>query len=459
MHEHRRSTLILYPAAVCNLSCTYCYIDKNSALKKIDKILEESFETDYYIEFARRMIPTKEQLRKIEFWGGEPTLGLMRTFSTLKGLIEEYPNLRTFFFSTNFVSPVWDEAVFGLFELLKSYSNRPFEVSIQLSLDGPEYITDMQRGKGVSKKFWNHFCDVCSKLKECLENSNVRLNMYFKATLTDELIQKYLLTRDGVLDYYRCFERYMDKYIEIMGEKPLEKISFSVTVPNTAEPSPHTQEDGKNFARFCEITTSIEKEIQTNPPENRPLKYYNCITPFKKRGISHDYNRKTYKGINGDIGACGAGMSQVGLLPNGYISCCHGAFTELISDYKREVMQSGDIHSIDFKVFMDSSNYLICKEDKYEEFEKKVLFAYDPEETAQLANIASLIKLIAEAGQIDEEYKTPEGAMVGALFYKRHLPYCFRDNIATTGTCACVNTGIIRELLNGARGHIENGEE
>ena len=39
----RRRNLILYTTAICNLKCTYCYIDKNPALQKIDKILDESF--------------------------------------------------------------------------------------------------------------------------------------------------------------------------------------------------------------------------------------------------------------------------------------------------------------------------------------------------------------------------------------------------------------------------------
>ena len=39
-----RSTVIFYPATVCNLNCRYCSIDKNPALIQIDKILEESSE-------------------------------------------------------------------------------------------------------------------------------------------------------------------------------------------------------------------------------------------------------------------------------------------------------------------------------------------------------------------------------------------------------------------------------
>ena len=44
-----RKTAIFYPAAICNLNCRYCSIDKNPILVEIDKQLEESFKGDYYI--------------------------------------------------------------------------------------------------------------------------------------------------------------------------------------------------------------------------------------------------------------------------------------------------------------------------------------------------------------------------------------------------------------------------
>ena len=56
MKEHRRC-LILYTTATCNLNCTYCFIDKNPALVKIDNWLDESFmqTPDYYFNLAKEM--------------------------------------------------------------------------------------------------------------------------------------------------------------------------------------------------------------------------------------------------------------------------------------------------------------------------------------------------------------------------------------------------------------------
>jgi sulfatase maturation enzyme AslB (radical SAM superfamily) len=50
-----RDTLTLYTTAVCNLNCSYCYIDKNESLIAIDEMLDKSFIGDYYFNFAKDM--------------------------------------------------------------------------------------------------------------------------------------------------------------------------------------------------------------------------------------------------------------------------------------------------------------------------------------------------------------------------------------------------------------------
>lgn len=92
-----RSTVIFYPATVCNLNCRYCSIDKNPALIQIDKILEESFKGDYYINFTKEIFPDPNQLTRVETWGGEPTLGWHRMHNLMHQIIENYPNFYEFF--------------------------------------------------------------------------------------------------------------------------------------------------------------------------------------------------------------------------------------------------------------------------------------------------------------------------------------------------------------------------
>ncbi|MDV3428760.1 MAG: hypothetical protein LIR50_17355 [Bacillota bacterium] len=80
-----RHILVLYSTAVCNLNCSYCYIDKNPALKHIDSILDKSFaDLEYYFNFAKEIFPNPQQLTEIQYWGAEPTLRFDRIYNITK---------------------------------------------------------------------------------------------------------------------------------------------------------------------------------------------------------------------------------------------------------------------------------------------------------------------------------------------------------------------------------------
>ena len=99
----QRTTAILYSTAVCNLNCTYCYINKNKGLSAIDQVLAESFaDPDYYFDFIRHYFPQQGDLQNVEVWGAETFLHMERVHPTLHRLIGHYPFFRRFFASTNF---------------------------------------------------------------------------------------------------------------------------------------------------------------------------------------------------------------------------------------------------------------------------------------------------------------------------------------------------------------------
>lgn len=118
--------LNLYTAAICNLNCVYCYIDKSPTLQKIDNILDKSFSSDYYFEFSKKMFK-KDELNGIHFWGGEPSMGLHRMYNLLPLFIEYYPNLQGFAMSTNFTIKNWFDEFYGFLNILKNYPSRQFE--------------------------------------------------------------------------------------------------------------------------------------------------------------------------------------------------------------------------------------------------------------------------------------------------------------------------------------------
>lgn len=446
-----RYSLVLYTTAVCNLNCRYCFIDKNPALKQIDDYLDKSFLADpeYYFEFAKKMF-LKDKLSEVQFWGGEPFLGMHRAYPTIKKLIEYYPNLSNFLVSTNFVSSCFFDEFYGLMKVLGEYPERNFEFSLQLSLDGPTNINDLNRGKGVTEKFTQNFSKFIKDLQntDILKN-NIALKLHMKPTLDASSIEQ-LQTKEKVIEYFQFFEQYQDIFNDYNYR---ENLHFGVPIPNTACPSPHTQEEGKQFANYCRLTRLIEKENEVE----HYFKYYQRITSFVPRcGIPYETRRLS--GVC--MGHCGNGRSTLGLLPNNKVSCCHNGFVDLLSDYKKMVMSDsnhmGDV-TIEKGLFTNQRNSLIFDADseEFEMYEKQLEAFHDPKDTSKLTNIASLILLMANIGQIDAKYKDKEEAIHGAYFLIMATSYCVRDNLGTTGSIYMYPLGLIKLLLNGAREYIE----
>lgn len=264
-----------------------------------------------------------------------------------------------------------------------------------------------------------------------------------------------LQSKEKVLTYFQFFEQFQDVFNSINQRR---NVLYSLPIPNTACPSPHTKEEGLQFANYCKLTRLLEQENKTE----KHFKYYKTITSFQPRcKIQYD---KTW--LNGVFcGHCGNGRSSIGLLPENKISCCHNGFVDLISDYKKFVLSKESQHmgdvTIEKELFTNQKNSLIFDADSeaFSNYEKQLEAFYDNNDTAKLTNIASLILLLADAGQIDEKYKNKAEAVHGAYFLMAVTSYCVRDNLGTTGSIYMYPVGLIKLLLNGAREYIEFGQE
>lgn len=440
-----RDTLTLYTTAVCNLNCSYCYIDKNESLIAIDEMLDKSFIGDYYFNFAKDMFQNPDSLRRLEIWGGEPTLRLDRSFYTITKLISYFPNFNEIMFSTNFTTKNWFEQFSGLLTTLENFPSRSFTLFIQLSIDGPEEINDLGRGKGVTKKFINHWIELINFVSKNNIPKNIKIILHFKPTLSIETIPL-LQSKEAIIKYYQFFE-YFKNSIEFYEN---EQISFNLTMPNTACPSPHTVQDGKLFANFCKLCREIEKENQNK----KYFQYYKIITPFQSR----DQWDHSCSNVCDSCGTCGIGIKSIGLLPNRKISLCHNGFVDLISDYKQRCMQNSNLkkHSVDSELFNRNTDVrdTNCSEEEFKTIEKMLRSYYHHNSSFQLGQLTITIQTLALTGMIDKKYQNQEEAIEAAHFIQHSTSYCVRDNLGSSGTMIGSPIGLIKLLLNGAKDYI-----
>lgn len=437
-----RDTLVLYTCATCNLNCTYCYIDKSPALKQIDQILEESFKGTYYFDFAKEIFPNPKQLLSIEFWGGEPSIGLPRIYHLMPLFIEYYPNFHRVMMSTNLTQPNWFTDFWNFIDIFNNYPKRQFSIQLQLSLDGPSYINDINRGKGVTKKFIDNFETLVKELDVKLPD-NIELILGFKQTYSIDTIYK-LQTKQAIIDYFTFY----DKLIDFVNTTVLFKnVKCPPNLPNTACPSPHTKADGLAFANYCKLCREIEKENLFNN--------YDTITSFQPT-----YENDFKLCYNRHCGHCGSGRSVIGLLPEEKISVCHSGFTDIVEEYKQycEDHKDWEGRSILSNLFTNQHSVMrtcLTKEEFYH-FEEMIECYYNDNSTFKMLNLVTLIQVLASVEQIDKKYQNEKIALEAADFFLSATSYCIRDNLNTTGSMGLYPTGLIKLLLNGAKEYIQN---
>lgn len=439
---------VFYTCGVCNLKCRYCQIDKSPILKKIDEALAESFKGDYYFERVKKYFPNKWQLHRVETWGGEPFLHMDRIYPLLHQLINHYPYLKEFHSSTNFSYPEWLDQFLGLMNELGKYPDRDFEYHLQLSVDGPRYLNDANRGKGITDKCIENYLKLLQAIKDNKIPSNVFLIISIKATLDVQNIRE-LNDKQKLIEYFQFFEQ---EFATPFKNIETEQAMFRNAHPNFAAPAPATVEDGKIFAEICKKCREIEKENNVK----KYFDFYNEITffsnPMVQKNLTYNYSHHF----------CGTGTSMIGFLPDNMMSLCHEGFTQFIEEYKKvaQLSDRGETATVSFDKFLGEQKSMLCADDSgCDIFMDKMRLYEVPSTRARLINIVNQIVALAMAGQIEEYYLDHENALRAAIFLQSHGAYCIKNNYYETGSFLTIPHGELKLFLNGALQHIQSKEE
>lgn len=441
-----RDIAIFYSCGICNLNCAYCQIDKNPALKIIDDRLEESFKSDYYFNQVKKYFPNRGQLRKIETWGGEPFLKMERMSNLIRQLVNYYYYFDSMFSSTNFSFPEWNDKFFNLMNVFGEFPERNFTFYLQLSVDGPEYINDRNRGKGVTEKCLNNFNQFIKLLPNQLPK-NVKIDIVTKGTLDNRSIME-LDSKEKIIEYYQFLE---ENFIDKIHKLDMDNVIIHCCVPNTAVPSPVTKEIGEHFAKICKWTREIESENLSYGY----FKYFDEITLFTgKFDDNFSYCSPEH--------TCGTGRNMIGFLPDGVMATCHESFTHLVAEYKKDFgkFTNNSEKTISFEKYIsndDTCKY--CMSDcQYKTHELQMSYFNNQGTTFRLANMVLEIMTLALAGQVESKYINEEVALSAARSIQEKIAFCIKDNYNITGTFSIIPNGILKLLLNGALDYIDKKE-
>lgn len=408
----------IYSSGICNLDCKYCYIPKVKELKEINDKIVEQIRNGSYIQKVKKICP---DLENFSLWGAEPTVTLSIIGEQIPTIFSTFPKLKCFMFSTNLIK---DPDI--IFDFAKTFpSNRNVELKIQFSIDGYEEITDLNRGKGTTKKVIDNIRRLAFLLND-LENNNLKVNFQTKATWTMENIKFFLENMKRMDDSNRFFEKLTNDLNRINTNK---NINYDISYwPNMEIPGKYTAEDGKLFSSFCESVFGKEKRWSQVP-------FTQYITSLKRAVELSDflYSRNFYF-------TCSAGRSQLGVSIDGFHGC-HRTYGFVLDKMKEYELCDFD--------FVYENNHLEEKdfESDYPRMVYNMSNFHDYARFKFNATIATIYEL-SQIGEILPKYKNYENAYSLALMEISNS--CYVENFIANNNNYIPPISMMRLFGNGA---------
>lgn len=429
--------LTLYTTALCNLKCSYCYIckDNTNALKKIDDDIKVDWENNNYIKRLKYDFPKEylENIKGIDLWGGETLIGMDRFTKSFHNFKEILPNLNFIQFSTNFVAPHTLDILKRLIdEISKNISiDEIFTIYLQISVDGPEDINDLNRGKGVTEKIlknYNDFLDINIP-------SNIQVCISTKPTLSRDTFESFL-DYDYVKRYYFFFN---DNFYKPFLNKSDSKInSVFCGIPNYAEPFNYSVADGVMLTSVFKVFQEVGKKEEIPAFEGRSLVPYVSRFNFNKKNF---YNPINY--ICG--GACGKLVYDITMVPHDKYCVCHRSLFDAYVDYSNTKVDNTEMN---YDEYMTSQRATLSKED-YIKLRKAIVQSYLYPTKQIGVDMDTMIKLNAKAGLILPKYLNAKERLPVVNFMETSS-MCLDSNYRLQGSLFCQPFWWIRLFLNGA---------
>jgi len=427
----------------CPHNCKYCYIPKNEVMRELHNEIVADLGQGRHIERLKKIYG--DGLKTLGFWGTEPTLTLDLIQPLLPQLTQAFPKLNEITFSTSMID---FEPIARFIKALQGYG---IKLRVQVSLDGPSFITDKNRFQGAAEKVPKNFFALVSAIQDqrggalplppiaalglAKRVSPTNVEFHWKATLTTENIKEMNDDPSKIDEYHEYFENLNKRFDEINQSKniSLSKESYPLTL---MVPGSYTSGDGRDFAQF--------------------------LIKLRRKGYKSAYSFRLGRlidfwdelGIKKNMFTCSAGDSNSGIGNNFHV--CHRSFyfdeTRYVDSMLQQDVENWDVSHFRPGIIDLLRKYYIVNVDQDAELTRLryVMRNYHDFWRLQLGYIKAMMMELALAGQVDHQYlENNELGILFALFINTGLS-CPIENILNTGNIHLTPLPLLRMFGNGA---------
>jgi len=412
----------------CPLDCKYCYIPKTEHMKDMHKEIVQSIEDGSLVENLYNTVG--DGLEYLGFWGTEPTLTLPLIGNHMKAILDRFPKLKEINFSTN---GMMDPMITVNYALSLIDVDRPLELKIQFSLDGPAWITDNNRKGGAADMIVDNLLSIVKELND-VDLGNLKLEFRWKPTHSIQNFRDFVDRPYLMSGYKAFFDDINTRFTETNTNKSVtHKGFYSSTI---VVPGKYTSADGKVFAEYVKLTHKCGLDTSYTSRLMRLVKYTNDLS--KRRQFS-----------------CSGGDSNIGLDTEVHI--CHRTFYYNNPKYVKSVMENVDVENWDVSLFeqgmLDHINKWFIVDSKNEMEYTRFLYVmrgYHDFWKHQIGYINAMMMELAMAGQVDPIYATNDKLRGLFALFQNACMSCPMENLLNTGSIHLQVVSLLRLFGNGA---------
>lgn len=412
----------------CPFSCSYCYIPKTEMMKGIHEKIRKWIKSGEFIDALESQYG--DRLKFLGFWGTEPTLTLLEI--PMEKVFDRFPNLEDISFSTAMMT---DPDI--LVEFIKKLVGHKIRLKVQVSLDGPAWLTDANRIQGASQQIPENLKKVLEQLSDT-DLQEVKVEFSWKPTHSIENIKGFIEQPARVKGYHLYFTDINERLKEANKNPNITPpIHF---VPTLVVPGKYTSSDGGDFAEYVRMIHEMEFETTYTARLWRLFEHSDSLV--RRRQFS-----------------CSAADSNLGMTEN--VHMCHRTFYYDYPEYIKTILSDessiGDVENWDVTVFEKSSvdsinrNFIIDPKDKWDLARfHYTMRGYHDFWRHQLAYCYSMTKELARAGQANPAFLEDDWLLNLFAVFLNVAMSCPMENLLNTGSIHLQPVSMIRMFGNGA---------
>jgi len=402
----------------CPLNCTYCYIPKSRMMIHLHSRIRGYLQSGEFIEDLKRFYGGK--LHFLGFWGTEPLLTLSDIKPHLPEIVEAFPNLEAISFSTSLLYRPLEIVDFA------AAMPRKIQLRVQISVDGPAWITDRNRRVGAAEEIPRNFETV---LRELNATSTCPVEFRWKVTHSIENIRGFTPERvRGFIGYFKRLNATFDR-VNRRRDVTLRRGSFCPTI---VVPGKYTANDGRAFARYLRLFHAENFDTSYTYRLRRIIDLFPDIAKTR-------------------MFTCSGGDSNAGV-GFGKLHICHRTFYYDCPEYVESIVTQERYKNWDVSHFEEGTVDWVARwfiTDDVPRF-RYVMRGYHDFWRFKISYTETMVQLLAKVGEANPRYLSDPGFRQLFAIFENVALSCPMENLLNTGSIHLQTLSLIRMFANGA---------